>query len=153
MATKREELQVAMATLEIGFVDFIKSHTEHKTPTILEPYDTFEIDGSKLTLFAETEFDQLLRALSIQESPLLYNAPAQACQGLVSVRAFRELESEKYIGLDAENLQVWAILGASQEGITRIKDQGFWGFFEGNGGKKYLFSKGSEAFATYEVAL
>ena len=149
MVTKREELQIAMATIELGFVTTITEHTEHKIPIILVPYVTFEIEGSDLILFSEDEFDAAFGVLPDQERILLYNLPSQACEGPVDVSAFRQADGEKFLAIDKDRVKIWGILGASLDGARRINDRGAWGFFEGDDGKKYRFSYGSETFVHY----
>ena len=150
---KAEELQTAMAIIEVGFIDAITEHTEHKNPTILEPYDTFEIEGSDLIIFSEDEFDPVLAVMPEQKVVLLYNALSQACESLVNVDVFRMAKGEKYLGIDEKRKRVWGLLGVSKDDIRLISDRGAWGFFQGGDDKKYMFSYGSKTFVHYQLQI
>lgn len=141
---KGEELQQGLATLEASFIDSIKDHTTHRDPKILEPYDKFEVEGKRFTIFDKSEFQELIK-LEPLLSLIIYDANRDACLGMLSIQEFTALQhDELLIGLREGN--AYGIVGIEEAAIASLSDRGFWGFFKGDDGKKYFFSRGQYQF-------
>ena len=152
---KGEELAIAMATLEASFIDSIKDHTEHTEPKILEPYDLFEIKGDRLVVFSEDEIPELLALEEMKgiENLLVYCAESKRFHGWMPISTFLDSDVDKMIGLDGETGQIWGITNIKEPAIASLEDRGFWGFFEGDDGNKYFFSRGQSVFAVDQMLL
>jgi len=145
-----EELQAGLATLEASFIDSIKEHTVHSNPVILEPYDSFEIKGDRLTIFDKSEFNELM-VVSPEMGLLVYDADQDACLGMMPIQEFTELDhNELLIGMSSDG-GAYGIIGIEEPAIASLSDRGFWGFFRGDDGNKYFFSRGQYQFLAVKV--
>lgn len=149
---KAEELQVGLAIIEASLIDSIKDHTKHEDPIILEPYDSWEVKGDRLTVFTEDEFSDVLNEIG-DMNVLEYCAEQQRVHGLISAKDFVASDAErKFIALDESAGIIFGLVNIEKPAIAKLDDRGFWGFFQGDG-EKYFFSRGQHRFSVDRVQL